>query len=297
MKVGFIGCVEFSRAALELLVSMQDEDIEVCCVMTKAESKFNSDHVDLSEVCKKEAIAYHFDLGNQQENLAFFSRHQPDVIYCFGWSYLLKVDLLSMAPKGVVGFHPAALPKNRGRHPLIWALALGLTETASSFFLMDEGADSGPLISQKPIKIEQVDDASSLYHKMTKVALEQIEAFTLAFRNNEVKPVVQNAELASYWRKRSRVDGKIDWRMPAEDIYNLVRALAKPYPGAEFQVNDELYTLWKAQIFDGAVAKNHECGKVLALDNGKVLVKCAGTSAIWIEECTYDGQLKPGDYL
>ena len=67
---------------------------------------------------------------------------------------------------GVIGYHPAALPKNRGRHPLIWALVLGLKKTASSFFIMDERADSGDVISQEEIIINDDDDASSLYAKM-----------------------------------------------------------------------------------------------------------------------------------
>jgi methionyl-tRNA formyltransferase len=78
---------------------------------------------------------------------------------------------------GVVGFHPAALPENRGRHPLIWALVLGLEETASTFFFMDEGADSGDLLSQRRISIEPADDAGSLYARITEVAMCQIREF------------------------------------------------------------------------------------------------------------------------
>jgi methionyl-tRNA formyltransferase len=63
--------------------------------------------------------------------------------FCLGWSNLLKAEILKAAPLGVIGFHPAALPANRGRHPLIWALGLGLDETATTFFFMDKGADRG----------------------------------------------------------------------------------------------------------------------------------------------------------
>ena len=70
-----------------------------------------------------------------------------------GWSRIIGKELLAVPPKGIVGYHPAALPANRGRHPIIWALALGLKETASTFFFMDNGADSGPIISQKSLII------------------------------------------------------------------------------------------------------------------------------------------------
>ena len=78
---------------------------------------------------------------------------------------------------GVLGFHPSELPKNRGRHPLIWALALGLKKSASTFFFMDEGIDSGEILSQKIFDILSNDDAQSLYDKMSNNALQQIEEF------------------------------------------------------------------------------------------------------------------------
>ena len=78
---------------------------------------------------------------------------------------------------GIVGYHPAALPSNRGRHPLIWALVLGLTETASTFFFMDEGADSGDILDQRPVSILPSDDAKSLYERISQVAISQIRDF------------------------------------------------------------------------------------------------------------------------
>ena len=78
---------------------------------------------------------------------------------------------------GVIGFHPAALPANRGRDPIIWALVLGLQETASTFFFMDEGADSGDIISQEYLIITDSDDAGILYEKITQTALKQLREF------------------------------------------------------------------------------------------------------------------------
>ena len=78
---------------------------------------------------------------------------------------------------GIVGYYPAALPSNRGRHPLIWALVLCLTETASTLFFMDEGADSGDILDQRQVSILPSDDAKSLYQRITQVAISQIPGF------------------------------------------------------------------------------------------------------------------------
>ncbi len=85
---------------------------------------------------------------------------------------------------GVIGYHPSALPANRGRHPIIWAIALGLNETASTFFFMDECADSGDVLSQAIISIEDSDDPRSLYTKVILSAMNQIEEFMPSLLNN-----------------------------------------------------------------------------------------------------------------
>ena len=85
--------------------------------------------------------------------------------------------MLTLPSLGLVGYHPALLPQNRGRHPIIWALALGLEETGSTFFFMDEGADTGDILSQRRVPITPEDDAGTLYDKLTTTALDQINAF------------------------------------------------------------------------------------------------------------------------
>ena len=129
-------------------------------VCTLKKSPFNADHVDLSPLCRKHRIpvTYTPDI-NSDESIIWIKKLVPDIIFCFGWSRLLKSNVLNVAPKGVVGYHPATLPANRGRHPLIWALVLGLKQTGSTFFFMDEGSDSGDILSQLQIKITETDDA------------------------------------------------------------------------------------------------------------------------------------------
>jgi len=248
MKIGFIGCVESSLLALNLLLSLKQHNIEVVAVITKDKSTFNTDHVDLSGVCKSNHIPYHFEESkNKNASIEFMRNYQPDIIYCFGWSYLLENEFINMSPKGIIGFHPAKLPQNRGRHPIIWALALGLEVTASTFFQMEEGADTGPILSQLDIQISQKDDAKDLYNKILDSMAVQIKDFTLALANGTAEFTSQDHSKATNWRKRTRKDGLIDWRMQAVDIYNLIRALAKPYPGAEFQCFDELQLVWESK--------------------------------------------------
>lgn len=199
MKIVFIGTVEFSLKALELLATL---DVDIVGVCTKSSSNFNADFVDLAPFCEKSKIPYIYTEDiNSDETINWIKTLYPDIVFCLGWSSLIKKELLYLAPMGVIGYHPTELPLNRGRHPLIWAIALGLRESASSFFYMDEGADSGKIISQSKFEIRYEDDAKTLYERVTKLALKQIKSFVKDLKNGNLKTIEQEHNKANYWRK------------------------------------------------------------------------------------------------
>ena len=279
MRIVFIGTVEFSLGALEHLLALSAGVVGVC---TLAESLFNADHVDLSDISEAHGLPWIYaeDI-NSAKTLNWIRDRKPDVIFCFGWSRLLKQELLEIPPLGVVGYHPTALPANRGRHPLIWALVLGLEKTASTFFFMDAGADSGDILLQNEVLIDDEDDARTLYDKVTRTALKQMEEFVPRLAARKFPCINQDEALANTWRKRGKADGKIDWRMSAHAIHNLVRGLAKPYVGAHFDVNDQEIKVWKTAVVSDA-RKNIEPGKVIARTSMGTVVKC-GEDAICLK--------------
>lgn len=260
MRIVFVGCVDFSRSALEKVLQLGGDVVGVC---TLRNSAFNADHSDLSDIAVRHKIPC-LDVPdlNTNDSLAWLKERQPDVVFCFGWSRLLKREFLSIPRLGVVGFHPAALPQNRGRHPVIWALVLGLKETGSTFFFMDEGADSGDILSQEIIKISDDDDAGLLYQKITRTALEQIENFLPRLSDESFEKRAQAPSATNSWRKRQRADGLIDWRMSAQSIHNLVRGLAKPYVGASFMHEGVEFKVWKTERVTN-VPTNIEPGRVI----------------------------------
>lgn len=284
MKTVFVGSVKFSEEALKKLIELE---VQIEGVITKDRSSFNSDFVDLSNVATEHKIPYLHTMDiNSIEVYDWVLEKNPDIIFCLGWSQLLKKEILKIPSKGVVGYHPAKIPENRGRHPLIWAIALGLKETNSTFFIMDEGADTGDIISQKSFKIKHEDYAEDVYKRMTQTALVQIEELAKKFRANEIKKVPQKSKAGNSWRKRGKEDGKIDFRMSSENIYNLVRALSKPYVGAHITKEEKDIKIWKTHPvkFED---KNIEPGKILDNEGNNIKVK-TGDSAIWLTEHEFD---------
>lgn len=295
MNIIFIGCVQSSLVLLnELLVN----GFNVVGVVTKKNSDFNSDFRDLLPICKIYNIDIHYTkTGNDKDTYRFIKDRDPDLIYCFGWSHILSKDILEIPNLASVGFHPAKLPMNKGRHPLIWALVLGLKSTASTFFIMEEIVDNGYIISQVEIDIKFEDDAQSLYDKVLSVAKKQVLDITDGFIKNNIKYL--NTELIkdNVWRKRKKDDGKIDFRMSAESIYNLIRGLTKPYAGAHFEYNGKEYKVWKSNvIYDlDKVYENIEPGKIIEVysdtsflvKTGENLIKFIESDKIILNEGEY----------
>lgn len=294
MKILFIGAVESSEVLLKTLVEMGETPVGV---VTKKKSSFNSDFVDVSYLVKDlETPIFYFTNENKQELLSWVQSIQPDIIFCFGWSHLLDENVLKLATLGAIGFHPSPLPLNRGRHPIVWTLALGLKQTASSFFYIDLGVDEGDIVSQSLVSVDDEDDARTLYNKIMQAAVKQVRSFVPRLKNNQIQPLKQDHSLGNSWRKRTNKDSLIDFRMSAVGIYNLVRALTKPYLGAEAAFQEKVYKVWKAKVSNEDVPENLEPGKVLRVKGNEMTVKCQGGAIVLLDH-ELPSQIQVGDYL
>lgn len=300
MNIVFIGCVEFSWHLLEhLLTHVVNDHIRVTGIVTKSASAFNTDFASLQPLAVDHSIPYILSDHQDPETIEqWIAEKQPDVIYCFGWSHLLKKTLIDIPPLGVIGYHPTELPHNRGRHPIIWTLVLGLKRTASTFFFMDESADNGDILHQCPLEVNDEDDAHSIYQKLIVVAKNQVEQFTeqLAIGSYERRP--QDIENANIWRKRTKKDGEIDWRMAAITIHNLVRGLSRPYPGAHFTFRGKEYKVWKTAVVNEEIEEydHWEPGKIIKSSPEGILIKC-GIGMILLLEHECDPIPEVGIYL
>lgn len=283
MRVLFIGCVRSSELFLNKLLQMK---ADIVGVVTKAEAGINADFVDIGQICEKHQLDYIYVKNiNEPESRTYIQQKKPDLILCLGWSQLLDEEILKIPAEGCIGFHPAKLPYNRGRHPLIWALALGLESTASTFFYMDAHADTGEIVSQRELPISYEDDAASLYHKVMNVAVDQLEEIMNDLEKNTLQKLPQEIGAGNVWRKRGKRDGEIDWRMSSRAIYNLVRALTKPYVGAHFIYQDQEIKVWKVREIITKEYDYIEPGKVLSATGQMGYRIKAGDNVIELVQC------------
>ncbi len=250
MKILLIGGVEFSLHCLQQVLQAGGKVVGVI-TLELDRAGLHSDFCDLGPFCADQDIPCHRVKNiNNAESMDLIRHIAPDIIFIFGWSQLVKKPLLELPPLGCIGTHPALLPRNRGRHPLIWALVEGLSESGLTFFYLDEGADSGDILWQKPFPILLDDNAGTLYVKIKQLATEAIHEFIPQLQQRRAPRIPQDHSLASYWRKRGESDGEVDWTQPSLTIYNLIRALTHPYCAAHTFVASQRLLLWKSALPD-----------------------------------------------
>lgn len=157
---------------------------------------------------------------------------RPDVVFVVGFSQIIPQALLEVPPRGVIGFHSAVLPGRRGCSPLIWAMVDGLTETGVTMFYMDAGIDTGDVIDTRTFPIEPQDYAADVLRKADDATVDLLRAHLDRVLDGTAPRTSQEGAESTYTRRRTPADGEIDWSRPAQEIVDLVRALAPPYPTA-----------------------------------------------------------------
>lgn len=161
-----------------------------------------------------------------------------------GWSQIAGRAVLDAPNLGVLGMHPSLLPEGRGRAAIPWAILKGLTVTGVTLFRMDEGVDTGVILHQVKIPIEDREDAGSLYAKVCAAHREAIRYSYPCLKSWGAVYIKQDESRATVWPQRKPEDGRINPTMTVTEIDRLVRAVTRPYPGAFIERDKSSVIIW-----------------------------------------------------
>lgn len=176
------------------------------------------------------------------------NRVAPDFIFSFYYRHMLPVDLLALAKRGAYNMHGSLLPKYRGRVPTNWAVLRGETETGATLHEMAAKPDAGAILAQTPVPILPDDTAAQVFDKTTVAAEQTLWRVLPALIAGEAPHLPNDLAAGSYFGGRKPEDGRIDWTQPAQQVYNLIRAVAPPYPGAFTDLNGERFIVARARL-------------------------------------------------
>lgn len=172
----------------------------------------------------------------------------PDFIFSFYYRHMLPVAVLELAPRGAYNMHGSLLPHYRGRVPTNWAVLNGETETGATLHEMTAKPDAGALIGQTAVPILPDDTAAQVFDKVTVAAEQTLWRVLPALLAGEAPRLPNDLAHGSYYGGRKPEDGRIDWNQPAERVYNLIRAVAPPYPGAFTDVGGTRLIVARARL-------------------------------------------------
>jgi UDP-4-amino-4-deoxy-L-arabinose formyltransferase/UDP-glucuronic acid dehydrogenase (UDP-4-keto-hexauronic acid decarboxylating) len=177
----------------------------------------------------------------------------PEVIFSFYYRKLLGKAILMIPSLGSFNLHGSFLPAYRGRCPVNWVLVNGERRTGVTLHHIIEAPDAGDIVGQKEVAIEFEDTAYTLYQKLCAKAKELLEEVLPHIKEGSVLRMAQDLKQGSYYGGRRPEDGRIDWSWPVVRIYNLVRAVTEPYPGAftHFPQGETLFIWWALPEEDG----------------------------------------------
>lgn len=209
-----------------------------------------------------------------------------DILIVAGWQRLIPSWLISHCKYCVIGSHGSVsgITGGRGRSPQNWAILLGKKEFYISIFKIDKGIDSGPVLDTNKFVISEFDDIKTSYYKVSWLTSRMIIDIIKSNKISSASGIEQEGE-ARYLPQRLPEDSQIDWSRTSKGIYDFVRALTRPYPGAFSFLGKQKIVIWKARPFEMSHgADNYRHGEIVCLYvNGDMLVK-TGDSLLLVED-------------
>ena len=263
MKLGWVGFHVEGIPALEALLEERAPVSGVITLTREAAAK-RSGVADYHGLCERFGVPlYEVASINDEASVRLLQSLDLDLLFVIGWSQILRPEALRTARLGVIGAHASLLPRNRGSAPINWVIINGEQVTGNSLIWLDEAVDTGDVIDQIEFPITAYDTCASLYDRVALTNRDMILRVLPRLSRGERPGVRQTLNGEPVLARRRPKDGAIDWRRDAKAVYDFVRALTRPYPGAFGWLDGERWTVWQAALLPNGQGIAHPPGTVL----------------------------------
>lgn len=232
------------------LQALLDHGVQIDLVVThRDDPNENIWFQSVESFCKQHQLPYDIVERDQLESLIpRLKSIAPDYLFSFYYRFMLPQELLNTAKIAALNMHGSLLPKYRGRAPVNWAVLHGETETGATLHVMEVKPDAGDIVGQVAVPIEIHETAQQVFMKVSQAAKQVMEGVLPQLILGQVPRRANPLSEGSYFGGRKPEDGRIDWSQSASTIYNLIRAVAPPYPGAFTELNGSQMTVIKSSL-------------------------------------------------
>jgi methionyl-tRNA formyltransferase len=250
-------------AALQALLAAGAPIAAVLTLKPELAAK-RSGGVDYAPVCAEYGVPLHYIAGiNEPEAMEILSALAPDVIFVIGWHQIVRPPVMALARVGLIGAHASFLPHNRGSAPINWTIIRGERESGNSLMWLAEGVDEGDIIAQRAFPITPYDTCATLYAQVAASNREMLLDVLPQLMAGERPGRPQERGDEPILRRRRPADGRITWDSAAAMVYDFVRALTRPYPGAFSSLDGKQWWVWEAAVLPEGAAVTGAAGEVL----------------------------------
>lgn len=304
MKLGWVG---FHMEGIPALEAVLEAGAPVAAVLTLSPEvrASRSGAADYGPVCRRFGVPLH-EVTSINDPASRALLRGLDLVFVIGWSQILSPETLATARLGMIGAHASLLPKNRGSAPINWALIRGEHATGNSLIWLAEGVDAGDIIDQTEFPISPYDTCGTLYERVAASNREMILRALPRLLQGERVGSPQPRSNGAVLPRRRPADGLINWDQEACAVYNFIRGLTKPYPGAFGWLDGRRWGVWRAALLPalaGVAGRSPAPGEVLGATVSPVegacgqVVACASGAVTLLEVEADDGTVYSGRRL
>lgn len=303
MRFAWVGSHMEGLPAFEALLDA-GANIVAAISLTGEAAAGRSGAANYEPLCRRYRVPlYRVTDVNSPTTVALLRSLDLDVLFVIGWSQILRAEALSSARLGVVGAHASLLPRNRGSAPINWVLIRGESVTGNSLMWLAEGVDTGSVIDRTPIEITPFDTCATLYQRVAETNRDMLLRLWRKLLTGERPGTPQSSSGEPPLPRRRPADGLVDWHSNSNRVYDFVRALTRPYPGAFGHLDGQRWKVWRAALppLDGLpIADAGTClGPVISPSDEACgqLVACGQGAVTLLEVEAEDGRVLRGRAL
>jgi len=289
-RILFFGYSEVGFACLSLLLERGDNVVALITHEDNPNEKiwFKTPAVAARE---KGIPVYTPESVNTPEWRERIAALKPDLILSVYYRHMIGTKILALPPLGAFNMHGSLLPKYRGRAPINWAVLQGEPRIGMTLHRMVKDPDAGAVVDQDGVEIEPRDTAEQAFRKVLPCARRVLDRQIDALLAGTAKETPQDDSQATYFTGRKPEDGRIPWNQTSRQIFNLIRAVTDPYPGAFTDVEGTRLMVWWAELDSTATINRHgKPGEILSVDP---LVVATGDGALELTKTEWRSSSAP----
>jgi len=289
MRVVFMGTPDF---AVETLKAILEAGHEVALAVTKQDKPKGRGNVIQMSPVKECALLHGIPVFQprrvrEAESIAHIRKYRPEIIITVAFGQILSKEIIEMPEYGCINVHASLLPKYRGAAPIQWAVINGEKESGVTIMQMDEGLDTGDMLTKVVVPLDEKETGGSLFDKLSaagaKLCAETLDMLELG----GTTPEKQGESPTDYASMLTKEMGKIDWTKSAVSVERLVRGL-NPWPSAYTKLNGKNLKIWECQVVSADASKG-VCGEILEVTKDSMIVQ-TGEGALAVKALQLEGK-------